>query len=164
MIENSFHFSDQALPLSNLLTKFMMDVSQRLFRIMRSIAEDKFESIGRFIEEGSDFFDERLRSWEDEFDINDESSSTKHQHYKQGTESTSEENGYDLQLKEDLQLFGLIPPSSLEEVRQVRNREMKKFHPDKYLNQPDKLETAKRIVQIYNTTYDRLKKHYSGGI
>lgn len=137
-----------------------MDISQRLFRLMRTIAEDKFETIGRFIEEGNDFLDERLKTWESEFDFRDEEPATDYWQQKQHTESESNESQYNHQLVEDLQLFGLNPPSSLEEVRQIRNQEMKKFHPDRYLNQPEKMETAKKIVQIYNAAYDRLKKSF----
>jgi DnaJ-domain-containing protein 1 len=137
-----------------------MDISQRLFRLMRTIAEDKFETIGRFIDEGSDFLDERLNAWESEFDFRDEETAANNRQQKQHTQSESVETKINHQLIEDLQLFGLNPPSSLEEVRQIRNQEMKKFHPDRYLNQPEKMETAKKIVQIYNAAYDRLKKSF----
>lgn len=141
-----------------------MDVSQRLFRLMRTIAEDKFETISRFIDEGSDLLDEQLRSWEDEFDLNSDDSFEEKQrqaHHQEKSETVQTDKGS--QLEDDLQLFGLQPPSNLETVRQVRNRELKKFHPDKYLGQPEKLETAKQIVQIYNTAYDRLKRYYNNG-
>jgi len=138
-----------------------MDVSQRLFRLMRTIADDKFETIGRFIDEGNDFLDERLKTWETKFDFRDEEPSANSEQQKQHTQSRPRESVYSHQLVEDLQLFGLRPPSSLEEVRQVRNQEMKKFHPDRYLSQPEKMETAKKIVQIYNTAYDRLKKNFN---
>ncbi len=137
-----------------------MDISQRLFRLMRSITEDKFESIGRFIDEGTDFLDERLKFWESEYEVNREEPNRYDRQDEQQDPYRPEPSPFSQQLREDLQLFGLTPPSSLEAVRQVRNTELKKFHPDKYLDQPDKLETAKRIVQIYNTTYDRLKKHF----
>ena len=137
-----------------------MDVSQRLFRLMRSIAEDKFDTISRFIEDGSDLFDERLRSWEDKFDINEDGYSHQGRYGDQKSHSRPEDTTALSQVAEDLQLFGLVPPSNLEEVRQIRNQELKKFHPDKYIDQPEKLETAKQIVQIYNTAYDRLKKHF----
>jgi len=137
-----------------------MDVSQRLFRLMRTIAEDKFETIGRFIEESNDFLDERLRTWETDYEFRDEEPDADTTQQKEHTESQPFESESSKQFIEDLQLFGLIPPSSLEEVRQVRNQEMKKFHPDRYLNQPEKMETAKKIVQIYNAAYDRLKKSF----
>jgi len=137
-----------------------MDISQRLFRLMRSITEDKFESIGRFIDDGTDFLDERLKAWESEYEVNREEPNTHHRQHEQQHQDRPEPTPFNQQLREDLQLFGLTPPSSLAAVRQIRNSELKKFHPDKYLDQPDKLETAKQIVQIYNITYDRLKKHY----
>lgn len=147
----------------NLKREKTMDVSQRLFRLMRTITEDKFESISRLIETSSERFDERLRNWEAEFGIgadeNPTDNSWQHQYQNEDTRQ-HQESGADAQLREDLELFGLTPPSSLEEVRQIRNRELKKFHPDKYTGEPEKLETAKQIVQIYNTAFDRLKQHY----
>ena len=127
---------------------------------MRTIAEDKFAAIGRFVEESNDLLDERLRNWEAEFEINNDSAETGTHRQEQWTQHESPQPKYDDQFLGDLQLFGLTPPSSMEEVRQIRNQEMKKFHPDKYLNQPEKMETAKQIVQIYNAAYDRLKKHF----
>jgi|GEM_PF-6787399 len=61
---------------------------------------------------------------------------------------------------EDLALFDLGPPSSLDEIRKARNREMKKYHSDRFLNDPVRLETSKRIMQIYNAAYDRLEVYY----
>ncbi len=63
-------------------------------------------------------------------------------------------------LAEDLAVFGLTPPSSLNEVKRVRNREIKKYHPDRFQNDPARRETAKEIMQIYNAAYDRLRRHY----
>ena len=65
------------------------------------------------------------------------------------------------QVVEDLAVFELEPPGSLEEVREARNREIKKYHSDRFLQDPEKLETSKQIMQIYNAAYDRLKEHYS---
>ena len=56
--------------------------------------------------------------------------------------------------------FGLTPPSSLEEVRKARNREIKKYHSDHFVNDSERYETSKQIMQIYNAAYDRLKEHF----
>ena len=64
------------------------------------------------------------------------------------------------QVVEDLAVFDLSPPGSLEAVKSARNREMKKYHSDKFLNDPDRLKTSKEIMQIYNAAYDRLYAHY----
>ncbi len=64
------------------------------------------------------------------------------------------------QVADDLKVFNLSPPSSMEEVKRARNREIKKYHSDKFINDPDKFETSKQIMQVYNAAYDRLKKHY----
>lgn len=65
------------------------------------------------------------------------------------------------QVIDDLSVFGLAPPSSLEEVKRARNREIKKYHSDRFINDTEKFETSKEIMQIYNAAYDRLKDHYN---
>jgi hypothetical protein len=67
------------------------------------------------------------------------------------------------QVLEDLAVFELTPPSSLEEVKKARNREIRKFHSDKFINDPEKYKTSKEIMQIYNAAYARLEKYFSQG-
>ena len=64
------------------------------------------------------------------------------------------------QVVQDLAEFGLMPPSSLAEVKKRWKAEMKKYHSDKFIQDPEKLKISKEIMQIYNAAYDRLKKHY----
>ena len=64
-------------------------------------------------------------------------------------------------LQEDLAVFGLKPPSSLKEIQKARNREIKKYHSDLHMDDPEKFEAANEIMQIYNAAYERLKKYYS---
>lgn len=68
--------------------------------------------------------------------------------------------GVPRQVVEDLSVFGLAPPSSLAEVRKARNREIKKYHSDRFVNDSERYETSNRIMQIYNAAYDRLKAHF----
>jgi hypothetical protein len=75
-----------------------------------------------------------------------------------GTRSWS--SGVPQQVVDDLAVFGLTPPSSLEEVRKARNREIKKYHSDRFVNDSERYETSKQIMQIYNAAYDRLKEHF----
>ncbi len=64
------------------------------------------------------------------------------------------------QLIDDLALFNLQPPSSFKEVKSARNREMLKYHPDKFASNTEKLKVANDIALIYNDAFDRLKKHF----
>lgn len=65
------------------------------------------------------------------------------------------------QVIEDLAVFNLSPPASLEMVRRARNQEIKKYHSDHFLNDPEKYQVSKEIMQIYNAAYERLKTFYS---
>ncbi len=67
---------------------------------------------------------------------------------------------YPQEIIEDLANFNLTPPASFEDVRKARNREIKKYHPDRHMNDPEKRKTAKEILQIYNASYERLKAFY----
>ncbi len=68
--------------------------------------------------------------------------------------------GYSDQIIEDLANFKLKPPSSLAEVKKARNQEIKKYHPDRFLDDPARSKTAKEIMQIYNASYSRLKQFF----
>ena len=141
-----------------------MDLSKRLYRVLRSITDDRLEAVGKFIDWGDSLLDERLRAWEEELGLNEDESfkETSNKTYTD-PQKEQEKNRSHIppQFIEDLKLFDLTPPSSFEEVKKARNREMKVFHPDKYLNHPEKMEIANQIVKIYNDAYERLKKSFS---
>ncbi len=82
---------------------------------------------------------------------------------KGGAYSGRTAGGVPSQVAEDLAVFGLRPPSSLEEVKKARNREIKKYHSDRFIDDPEKYKTSKEIMQIYNAAFDRLKDHYKTG-
>lgn len=67
---------------------------------------------------------------------------------------------YPKQIVEDLANFNLKPPSTLAEVKKARNQEILKFHPDRFMSDPARRETANEILQIYNASYERLKKFF----
>jgi hypothetical protein len=64
------------------------------------------------------------------------------------------------QVVEDLKVFDLTPPSSLEEVKKRRNEEIKKYHSDRFVNDPERYKTSTEIMQIYNVAYERLREYY----
>ena len=83
--------------------------------------------------------------------------------YGGGANYRRDAKGAPVQVVEDLAVFGLRPPSSLEEVKKARNREIKKYHSDRFVDDPEKYRTSKEIMQIYNAAYDRLKLHFKSG-
>jgi len=83
--------------------------------------------------------------------------------YSTGTQTEDKAEAYPgipRQVTDDLAVFDLKPPSSLAEVKKARNREIRKYHSDHFVNEPAKYETSKKIMQIYNAAYDRLKAYY----
>lgn len=77
-----------------------------------------------------------------------------------GPKTASNSYGLPQQVVDDLALFGITPPGSWDEVIKARNREMKKYHPDKYMSKEEKVDAANEIAQIYNTAFERLEKYY----
>ncbi|NIM18568.1 MAG: hypothetical protein GTO45_41855 [Candidatus Aminicenantes bacterium] len=134
----------------------MKDIANRLFRILRShihrlsfverfnrllkTAKNKSYSYGNSYDNRENYFENR-----------------------NAEENSGFKSDIPAQILEDLAVFELTPPSSLEEVKKARNREIKKFHSDKYINDPEKYKTSKEIMQIYNAAYARLEKYYSQG-
>ncbi|MBU3915632.1 J domain-containing protein [bacterium] len=150
-----------------------MDINKRLLRLLKAVANDQAESISSFFDQRSFVLNDTLEKWERKYNIggkshedvrkpgNDFSDSEPNGKTANSQENTSSKTGnFSQQFVEDLRLFGLTPPSSLAEIKKSRNREMKKFHPDRFMNDPEKMDTAKKIVQIYNSAYERLKKSF----
>ena len=140
-----------------------MDVGDRLFRLLKANIEDKLDYITQIIDHGSGFLDEKLSEWEKIHGLDDDSfksDNSRDQSYSDTRNDSSTGSRQPDQFVEDLSLFGLKPPSSLGEVKRARNQEIKKYHPDKYLNDPEKLDVAKQIMQIYNGAYERLKERF----
>ena len=121
----------------------MSSILKRLVHIARS-------HIGGAISKRFDFPEKGFR-----FDR--DTASGKPNQPRQGEEAKSQ---WPQQVVDDLNIFGLKPPSSLEAVKKVRNREAMKYHTDKFSGDPQKEETSKRIMQIYNTAFDQLEKWY----
>lgn len=139
----------------------MLDILERLYKIAKvnvqhytQIFED---AIDRKINQESFSYSE-----EESYSYSEKNSYSGNEDWNSfgSSKGTDYYSGVPRQVVDDLSVFGLKPPSSLEEVRNARNREIKKFHPDKFMNDPEKIETSKEIMQIFNAAYDRLKEHY----
>ncbi|MGK0288820.1 MAG: hypothetical protein ACI86H_000241 [bacterium] len=147
----------------------MSDISRRLKRIADSIAGKQLEELEKLFNSGMSQIDERLAEWEKKLGILEDkrkSSSSKQKSSSSSDQSNQKNSQHtystsDTQLKEDLANFGLYIGATWPEIKKARNREMKKFHADLYANNPEKLETAQKIMQIYNASYERLKKKYN---
>ncbi len=151
-----------------------MGLFDRIYRIAKAntlhrvddfLSDTKYEEwVSDFSDTAGDFFKSRSGTESSE-SSNKNKSDGQDYSYSSGTSSgstTGEDyfSGVPRQVAEDLAVFGLKPPSSLDEIKAARNREIKKVHPDKFMNDPEKLDAAKEIMQTYNAAYDRLKKHY----
>lgn len=88
--------------------------------------------------------------------------SSRSEGYSRSESSTSNSYGVPDQVVEDLAVFGLKPPSSLGEVVKARNREMKRYHPDRYMREDEKRDAANEIAQMYNTAFERLEQYFEG--
>jgi len=143
----------------------MSDILKRLTRIAKSyISQDT----GTFPEENEQATSSRYENEEhSDADASFEDHSKKRRESKENHRASFDESakgnhyyGVPKQVIVDLLAFNLKLPSSMEEVRKARNREMKKYHSDKFINDPEKLKTSKEIMQIYNAAYERLMEYY----
>jgi len=143
----------------------MNDILQRLYRIGRAAIPrpkwmEKFIGPGisdeEFFQKFKEFYG--YGPWADT-----DGSTGNRSGYSAGAQKenkTEEYPGIPRQVSDDLAVFDLKPPSSLAEVKKARNREIRKYHSDHFVNDPAKYETSKKIMQIYNAAYDRLKDYY----
>ncbi len=144
----------------------MKDILERLYRIGRA-AIPRPKWLERFIGPGisDEEFSQKFKDFYGYGPWEDAGASTGRDfRYSAGgqaeEDNTDEHPGIPRQVKEDLAVFDLKPPSSLAEVKRARNREIRKYHSDHFVNDPAKYETSKKIMQIYNAAYDRLKDWY----
>ena len=155
----------------------MRDILDRLYHVARVYGLENSSVIKRLLKNRCSIFSREFRDedfdriWE-KFDSSfnnqeEEPADSGHQETGPGNRNQYESGDREetcsampAQFVEYLALFNLTPPSSLEEVRKARNREIKKYHSDKFMNNQEKLETSKKIMQIYNTAFDRLKEYY----
>ena len=125
----------------------MTTVWRRLFRIIRSHYNTGTDHTG-------------IGNPNDGPDINRGGAPFDHGNPQSGEGSSQRISDYPDQIIEDLANFKLTPPSSFAEVKKARNRESKKYHPDRFVNDPERQATAQKIMQIYNASYERLKAFF----
>lgn len=145
-----------------------MDFDQRLTRLFKSLAGDQLDQFREML-------DQRLSDWEHRLGLDDEgreraqqaggSSSSRGQSKGQRQQSAgaakpqTNRSGFDDAFLKDLAAFGLTPPTTLAALKKARKEELKKYHPDRFHQEPQKAEAAHRIVQILGDTYERLLAH-----
>ncbi len=127
-----------------------MNISDRLLRIARAAAGKGLEEVGKLIQNGTTFIDKELDELESKLNIDKEKNGS---FKKEGACQTS-------QREEDLRLFHLKVGATWEEVKKAYHREAKKYHSDRHHHDEGKKSLAHEIMVIYNSAYERLKKHY----
>ena len=127
-----------------------MNLSDRLLRIARATAGKGLEEVEKLIRNGTTFIDEELDALEQKLNIDKG---------KKGP-FKKEQASRVTQLEEDLRLFHLKVGAAWEEVKKAYRREAKKYHTDRHYHDEEKKSLAHEIMLIYNSAYERLKKHY----
>lgn len=137
------------------------NVIKRLFKTPESVFFHEFgnEDFDRIWEEFISSFDDQKKQTPNSGQ--DDTGQGNQRHYGSAEGKTGSHPDTPGHVIEDLAVFELTPPSSLEKVRKARNLEIKKYHSDRFMNDPKKLEISKEIMQIYNAAYDRLKEYYN---
>jgi len=131
-----------------------MSVTGRLFKIASAVIGEKKEHIerklhGKYGFQGRDNKD----SVRDSYDYESKEDRSK----ERGPADTPGENKG---LYEDLKIFNLPGNTCWKDVKHAYRSECKKYHSDLHQNDISKKEAAEEIMVIYNSAYERLKKHY----
>lgn len=124
-----------------------MNISDRLLRIARAAAGKGLEEVEKLIQSGTTFVDKELDELEKKINID-----------KGENGSFKKERAS--QLEEDLGRFHLKEGATWEEVKKAYHREAKKYHSDKHNHDEGKKSLSHEIMVIYNSAYERLKRHY----
>lgn len=146
----------------------MASLSKRVASLLKSVVNGTIEDLEKSLKENSNIFDEKISKGDEKANPKPSEESVNSKERTAGgntfktNKDTEKSQSYPQQLINDLKLFDLSPPSCLEAVKKVRNKEIKKYHPDKFVRDTEKAENAKRILQIYNSAYERLKRFYLG--
>ena len=141
-----------------------MSVSKRLYQVFKSLTAAQVDTFSEYLDQGNQYIDDLLSGWEKEHASDFKTKSKAHfeeQTFSKSDSGSKPRADYPRQVIEDLSLFELKPPASLQIVKKARNEEIKKYHPDRFNNDKSKQDTAKQIMQIYNSAYERLEKYYA---
>jgi len=142
-----------------------MELNERIKRLLDALVGEQLEGFKTSLDQG-------LRDWENRLGIHGEAQGKKsstqdrpnsHADFfgYQRPPQTEPKPAYSDQTLKDLAAFGLTPPVTLAELKKARNGELKKFHPDRFAQDPGKIASAKRITQILGDTYERLVQQLS---
>lgn len=122
-----------------------MNLPVRIVRILQSLAQPTVDEFCSFFAQPKQNIETLLDEWEKKHNVK---------------AWTAKKTLYPQQLVDDLALFNLQPPVQLEQVKKARNLALKQFHPDKFQQEPKKIQIAEQISTIYNTAYTRITSHY----
>lgn len=137
----------------------MTGILERLYRIAKAYAPNARESLEKWLTEKEAEIHARRSGGRERPGPERPEPEFEHRQQTAGP-SPDDFPGVPKQVVEDLSIFGLTPPSSMAAVKKARNREIKKYHSDRFMNDSDRFDTSKQIMQIYNAAYDRLEAYY----
>jgi hypothetical protein len=146
----------------------MSDLKDRFSRVVRSNLNELLDRVEKFEEQGGlgQVFDEideflegkRRRTMRQQEELDNE----------RGTDGTvgGEEPNYTPPRPEEEKTIAdyyanleVKKGASLDEVKENYRRLMRKYHPDRFNDDPQMQELAKEISQELSTAYDRVKQH-----
>lgn len=132
-----------------------MAVADRIYRLLKSYGQGGLEALEAKLAQGKGTFNHKLDELEKEWE---DPQFRQQQSYQPPPRPSQPPSQWPQELVDDLAVFGLRPPATLAEVKKIRNQEIRKYHPDRFANDPEREMTAKEILQIYNGAYERLEK------
>lgn len=142
----------------------LFDRISNLFKSFFNDLDDDYDS-GKT--GSNEFYDPDMQDAWDELNdfLNDEEpsektrSSTGGSNYKSYT-NTGASSGPDPMLKKDFENLNVPFGASYEEVKKSYKNLLRKYHPDKHAQDPEKMKHATQIAQKINESFLRIKQYY----
>jgi len=139
----------------------MDQIFNRLANLLRSVfADDPFDS-SSYEETKKRYYDPDLKeAWEelDEYLKTGRSETERTSQQGRRTETFSSAYKQELEaLKKDFSNLEVPFGSPFEEVRKGYKHLIRKYHPDKFVNDPNKVKIATEITQKINESYKKIK-------
>ena len=144
----------------------MDQIFDRLGNLLKSILQDDDTSRTRSsgkpygdkdMQDAWEELDSFLNEGEEDTPRSDRDSQTSQQRTQPGRSAMPQ------QLKTDYANLEVPPGSSMEVVRKNYKRLLVKYHPDRHASDPERFETATRVTQKINESFQRIKKYDQTG-
>jgi DnaJ-domain-containing protein 1 len=134
----------------------------RLFNILKAnlnnaLEKDDFQAGDKTVDE---IYAEYLRKVQEDENLNPPKTEFKHTHHGNHTNYTPPKSMWTQEEIEAFKTLEVAQGASFDQIKIAYKSLIKKYHPDKFHNEPSKYKTALELSQKINKAFDVLEKKY----